>query len=157
MAARLNGESHADPAREPLNGHAAHSGDDFGADIFRPADEPASETSAGDTAFATVATVGVVAAGAVIFEAALLPGLLLGVAAALAPRYAPAMSSALGPLFRSTVRSAYKFGQKSREMFAEAQEHMSDIAAEVSAEQRARSTTKAAAAEEKGDPAPGRR
>jgi hypothetical protein len=92
------------------------------------------EMSARDTAIATVATVGVVAVGAVIFEAALIPGLALGVVAALAPQYAPKLGSALTPLFKSTMRGAYRLGRNSREVFSEVQEHFGDIAAEVSAE-----------------------
>jgi hypothetical protein len=99
-----------------------------------PHDEPPVE-EASSTAMATVATVGVVAVGAVIFEAALIPGLVLGVAAALAPRYVPKLGTALTPLFRSTVRGAYRLGRKSREMVAEVQEHIGDIAAEVSSEE----------------------
>ena len=82
----------------------------------------------------TVATVVVVAAGAALFEAALLPGLVLGVAAMAAPKYLPKMASALGPFFKSTVRGTFKFAQKSKEAFAEAKEHVSDIVAEVKAE-----------------------
>ena len=85
-------------------------------------------------ALATVATVGVVAVGVALFEAALLPGLVIGVAAMLAPKYLPKFGSALSPVFKSTVRSAYKVGQKTKEAVAEAQEQMSDILAEVEAE-----------------------
>jgi hypothetical protein len=99
-----------------------------------------------DTAIATAATVGVVAVGAVIFEAALIPGLVLGVAAAVIPQYLPRIGSALNPLFRSSVRGVYKLGQKSREAFAEAQEHLHDIAAEVNAEDDVKAKAKAAAA-----------
>ena len=45
--------------------------------------------SANADLFAAAATVGVVAVGAALFEVALLPGLALGAAAALAPRYVP--------------------------------------------------------------------
>jgi hypothetical protein len=83
---------------------------------------------------ATVATVAVVGIGAVVFEAALLPGIVLGVAAMWLPQYFPKMGEALNPLFRSTVRGAYKIGQKTREMMAEAQEQVRDIVAEVHAE-----------------------
>lgn len=83
---------------------------------------------------ATVATVAVVGIGAVAFEAALLPGIVLGVAAMWAPQYFPRIGEALNPLFRSTVRGAYKLSQKTREMMAEAQEQFHDIAAEVHAE-----------------------
>ncbi len=83
---------------------------------------------------ATVATVAVVGIGAAAFEAALLPGIVLGVAAMWAPQYLPKMGATLNPLFRSTVRGAYKIGQKTREMVAEAQEQVHDIVAEVHAE-----------------------
>jgi hypothetical protein len=83
---------------------------------------------------ATVATVAVVGVGAAIFEAALIPGLVLGVAAMWLPQYFPKMGEAINPLVRSTVRGAYKIGHKTREMVAEAQEQFHDIAAEVHAE-----------------------
>jgi hypothetical protein len=82
----------------------------------------------------TVATVVVVAAGAALFEAALLPGLVLGVAAMAAPKYLPKLANSLNPLFKSTVRGTYKFAQKSKEMFAEAREQVHDVVAEVKAE-----------------------
>ena len=61
---------------------------------------------------ATAATLGVVAAGVALFEVALLPGLLLGGAAVLAPKYLPnylpKLRRSLEPLFASsaTVDSA---------------------------------------------------
>lgn len=83
---------------------------------------------------ATVATVGVVAVGAAVLEAALLPGIVLGVAAVAAPKFLPKLGSALGPAFKSTVRGVYKLGQKTKEFVAEANEHVQDIVAEVDAE-----------------------
>ncbi len=59
---------------------------------------------------------------------------MLGVAAMWAPKYFPRMGEALNPLFRSTVRGAYKLGNKTRELVAEAQEQVHDIVAEVHAE-----------------------
>jgi hypothetical protein len=94
----------------------------------------------------TVATVAVVAVGAALFEAALLPGIAIGVAAVAAPKYLPKLAGALNPLFKSTVRGTYKFAQKSREMFAEAQEQVNDIVAEVKAEAE---TVKGAANEQR--------
>jgi hypothetical protein len=82
----------------------------------------------------TVATVVVVAAGAALFETALLPGIALGVAAVAAPKYFPKLAAGLSPLFKSTVRGTYKLAQKSKEMFAEAHEHVNDIVAEAKAE-----------------------
>jgi hypothetical protein len=66
----------------------------------------------------TAATVAVVGVGAAAFEAALLPGIVLGAAAAWLPKYVPSIGEALNPLFRSTVRGAYKLSQKTREMTA---------------------------------------
>jgi hypothetical protein len=83
---------------------------------------------------ATVATVAVVGIGAAAFEAALLPGIVLGVAAVWLPQYFPKMGEAFNPLFRSTVRGAYKLGKKTKEMMAEAHEQVNDIVAEVHAE-----------------------
>lgn len=83
---------------------------------------------------ATVATVGVVGVGVALFEAALLPGLVLGIAAVAAPKFAPKLGSALGPIFKSTVRGVYRFGQKTKEFVAETNEHVQDIVAEVDAE-----------------------
>ena len=86
----------------------------------------------------TAATVAVVGVGVAVFEAALLPGVVLGVAAMLAPKVLPNIGGALTPLFRSTVRGAYKLGQRTKEAVAEAQEHVSDIVAEVHAEDEAK-------------------
>lgn len=85
----------------------------------------------------TAATVAVVGVGVAVFEAALLPGVVLGVAAMLVPRVLPSVGQAVNPLFRSTVRGAYKLGQKTKEMVAEAQEHVHDIVAEAKAEDQA--------------------
>lgn len=82
----------------------------------------------------TVATVGVVAAGVVLMEAALLPGMVLGVAAVAAPNMLPKVGSMMAPAFKSAVRGLYKVGRKTKELAAEAQEHVEDIVAEVNAE-----------------------
>jgi hypothetical protein len=96
---------------------------------------------------ATVATVAVVGIGAAAFEAALLPGIVLGVAAMWLPQYFPKMGEALNPLFRSTVRGAYKLGKKTQEMMADAHEQVHDIVAEVHAEaDQDRTSPKGAAA-----------
>ncbi|HXX03877.1 MAG TPA: DUF5132 domain-containing protein [Xanthobacteraceae bacterium] len=94
--------------------------------------EPDSEDSS--DMVATVATVAVVGVAAAAFEAALLPGIVLGVAAVAVPKYLPQIGTALNPLFRSTVRGAYKLSQKTKEMMAEAHEQVHDIVAEVHAE-----------------------
>ena len=96
-----------------------------------PLDEP---HGSHDELVAATATVCVVGAGVLLFEAALLPGMILGVATMLAPKYLPAIGAAVNPLVKGTVRSAYKMGQKTKEMVAELQEQVHDVVAEVDAE-----------------------
>jgi hypothetical protein len=82
-------------------------------------------------------TVGAILVGAALIEAALIPGIIVGAAAVLVPKYLPQIGIALQPLVKYTIRGAYKVGQKTREAVAEAQEHVNDIVAEVNAEQEA--------------------
>src|SRR5262249_1352235 len=103
-------------------------------DANEPADGFDELAESQDELVATPATVAVVGAGVIVFEAALLPGLVLGIATMLVPKYLPRLGGAVSPLVKSTVRGAYKMGQKTREMVAEVQEHMHDIVAEVDAE-----------------------
>lgn len=116
-----------------------------GADASHPveADPLAEPQESQEELIATAATVAVVGAGVLIFEAALLPGLLLGVAAMAAPKYLPRIGAAMNPLVKSTVRGAYRMGQKTREMVAEMQEQVHDIVAEVDAEADSKARTPA--------------
>ena len=82
----------------------------------------------------TAATVVVVAAGAAVFEAALLPGLALGVAAIVAPKYVSRLAGAIAPVFKSTVRATYRLANKPKQAFAEAQLQINGIIAEMQAE-----------------------
>jgi hypothetical protein len=82
----------------------------------------------------TAATVVTVAAGAALFEAALLPGIALGVAAIAAPTYVSRLARAITPMFKSTVRATYNLAKKPGEALAEAQHQINDIIAEVRAE-----------------------
>jgi hypothetical protein len=59
----------------------------------------------------------------------------------------PNIGSAMAPMFRSTVRGAYRLGQRTREMVAEAQEHVNDIVAETNAEDRSKASVPAKADE----------
>jgi len=79
------------------------------------------------------ATVGVICVGAALIEAALIPGMVIGVAAMLAPRALPKLGTAVEPMFRGAVRGTYKLGQKARHIMAEAQEQVHDIVAEENA------------------------
>jgi Flp pilus assembly protein TadB len=91
----------------------------------------------------TVATVAVVCVAAAAFEAALLPGIVIGIAAAAVPGYLPHIGAALKPLFRTTVRGVYRIGEKSKKMIAEAHEQVQDIVAEANAENDAAKVTSA--------------
>jgi hypothetical protein len=135
--AKLEGDGSADHSvdneKAKLEGDASpdHSEEHFEnpeVEFIKSGDEDRSEL------VATVATVAVVGIGAAVFEAALLPGIVLGAAAVYVPQFLPQIGAALNPLFRSTVRGAYKIGEKTREMVAEAQEQGHDIVAEVDAE-----------------------
>jgi hypothetical protein len=79
----------------------------------------------------TALAVTAVGIGAVAFEAALLPGVILGVAAMWLPHD---VRQAFAPLAKSTVRGVYRIGQKSKELIADVQEQIQDIVAEVDAE-----------------------
>lgn len=110
------------------------------------------ETDQSGTDFAAeVATIGVVAVGVAVVSAELLPGVLIGVAAAMAPKYLPRLSDRVEPLLKSSVRGAYKLSRKARFAFGEMQERVSDITAEVKAEEE---SAEAAAAAEPGSKGP---
>jgi hypothetical protein len=79
---------------------------------------------------ATAVTVAAVGIGAVALEAALLPGVLLGVAAMWLPHD---LRQAFAPLARSTARG-YRIGEKTKELIADVREEIEDIVAEVDAE-----------------------
>jgi hypothetical protein len=120
-------------AKAKLDGANA---EDLHAETAAEQHDPIDEASLDQTDIVvTAATVAVVGVGVAVFEAALLPGVVLGVAAMLVPRVLPSLGQAVNPLLRSTVRGAYKLGQKTKEMVAEAQEHMHDIVAEAKAEE----------------------
>jgi hypothetical protein len=91
----------------------------------------------------TAATVVVVAAGAAVFEAALLPGLALGVAAIAAPKVVSRLAGALAPIFKSTVRATYRLAKTPKAAFAGAQQQINGILAEARAEDAHQLSTRA--------------
>ncbi|WP_020176336.1 DUF5132 domain-containing protein [Methyloferula stellata] len=78
-----------------------------------------------------VVLVGAIGVGAALIESALIPGMIIGAAAVLAPKFVPEIGNRLRPLFKSTIRGAYKLTEKTREAFAEAHEQVQDIMAEA--------------------------
>lgn len=110
------------------------------APVTSPAPTPAATaTDAGSLAdkALTVAAVGVAAA---LIEVELIPGMLLGVAAMLAPNLLPKVGNALRPVVKSAVRAGYNVAAKTRESMAEASEQFQDIVAEVKSEQHGSAT-----------------
>jgi hypothetical protein len=101
------------------------------------ADATESAMEAGSDVVTTVTTIGVIGVAAALFDLALIPGMIIGVAAAYAPKYVPQIGERLQPIFSYTVRGAYKATRKARSAVAEAQERVHDIAAEVEAEEAA--------------------
>ncbi|MBV9827694.1 MAG: hypothetical protein JO001_18840 [Alphaproteobacteria bacterium] len=96
---------------------------------------PAAESDFASTA----ATIGIIGVGVALFDIALIPGMIIGVAAAIAPKYVPKLGERLEPVFTTAVRGAYKVTKLARGAVAEAQEKVLDIAAEVEAEDTATS------------------
>ena len=76
------------------------------------------------------ATIAVVGVGVALISAELLPGMLIGVAAAFLPGIGPR----LRPFLKSTVRASYSAVRKTREMMAEASEQIQDAIAEAKTE-----------------------
>jgi hypothetical protein len=111
-----------------------------GAATLPPEADATATKPEGANAVTIAATLGVVVVGAAVLEAALIPGILVGAAAAFAPKYVPKIGERLQPLFNSTVRGACKLGRKARSAYGEAQERIHDIAAEVHAEETAKAT-----------------
>jgi hypothetical protein len=62
-----------------------------------------------DDTVATIASVAVVGLGAAVFEAALIPGIIIGAAAAWLPSHYPKMGEMLEPLVRTAAGSANAF------------------------------------------------
>jgi hypothetical protein len=93
---------------------------------------PASDSS--NPLSSKVATVAVVGLGVALIEAELIPGMLIGVAAMLAPNLVPRIGNALRPMLKGMVRAGYTIAQRTKETVSEASEQMQDIIAEVRSE-----------------------
>ncbi len=114
--------------RAAANGEDSHH-DEHEA-VFPPVTESSGDTTTGSDIAAKAATIVVVGAGVALISAELLPGMLIGVAAAFLPGIGPKMR----PWLRSTVRAGYSAVRKTKEAMAEAGEQIQDIVAEAKAE-----------------------
>ena len=90
---------------------------------------------------AKAATIAVVGVGVALISTELIPGMLIGLAAA----FLPGMGPKLRPLLKSTVRAGYSAVQKTRELVAEASEQMQDAVAEARAEHESKAEQTATA------------
>jgi hypothetical protein len=73
-------------------------------------------------------------------EAELLPGLLIGVGAMLAPKLVPGLGKVVRPLGKTLVRVGYEVAVKAQEIVAEASEQVQDMVAEIKTEKAAEQT-----------------
>lgn len=80
---------------------------------------------------AGLATAAVVGVGVALIEVALIPGILIGVAAMAFPKLLPSVTKSVKPMLRSAIKTGYTASQKTREWVAEAGEQVSDMMAEV--------------------------
>jgi hypothetical protein len=95
------------------------------------------EPDDGDTFGSRMATVAAIGLGVALIEVELIPGMLIGVAAMMAPKLLPRLGNGLKPLLKSAMRAGYAIADKTRETMAEAGEQFQDIVAEVKSEHHA--------------------
>jgi hypothetical protein len=82
----------------------------------------------------SLATAALVGVGVAIIEPELIPGILVGAGAVLAPKVLPALGGMLRPLVKGVVKAGYAATQAVREVVAEAGEQVEDMVAEARAE-----------------------
>lgn len=73
--------------------------------------------------------------GVALIEVELIPGMLIGIAAMLAPRFLPGLGRSLRPVMKTAMRAGYATFEKTKEVIAEAGEQFQDVAAEARHEQ----------------------
>jgi hypothetical protein len=95
---------------------------------------PAPAAAQEDDTGSRIATVAAIAVGAALIEVELIPGILIGIGAMLAPRFFPQLGNALRPLVKTVVRAGYALADKTKELAAETHEQFQDIVAEVKSE-----------------------
>ena len=93
------------------------------------------DQSTADKMSSRIATVAAVAVGVALIEVELIPGMLIGVAAMLAPKFLPGLGKTMRPLMKTAMRAGYAAIEKTKEVLAEASEQFQDVAAEARHEQ----------------------
>jgi hypothetical protein len=85
----------------------------------------------------SIATAALVGVGVAVLEPELIPGILIGAGAVLAPKIIPALGGLLRPLVKGVVKAGYSAAMSVRQVVAEAGEEVEDIVAEAKAEHEA--------------------
>jgi hypothetical protein len=99
------------------------------------AEAPASSSKEMDNILGSkLATVAAVGIGVALIEAELIPGMLIGIGAMLAPNLLNRFGAGLRPLVKGAVRAGYALVEQAKETMAEASEQYQDIVAEVHSE-----------------------
>jgi hypothetical protein len=83
-------------------------------------------------------------------EIELVPALLLGAAAMLAPKLIPGLDNRMRPFMKTVIRMGYSAAAKTQEIVAEAAERVQDLVAEAKAEANSRTRGGSARAMRKG-------
>ncbi len=81
-----------------------------------------------------VVTSAVTALVVAVVQPELLPGVAIGIAAAMGPRLLTMLAPAVRPMMKTAVRAGYFTTKKARELAAEANEQIQDLVAEAKAE-----------------------
>jgi hypothetical protein len=100
-----------------------------------PAESPSSQSKMEDVLGSKLATVAVVGLGVALIEAELIPGMLIGIGAMLAPDLMSKLGTGLRPFIKGAMRAGYSLAEKAKETVAEAAEQYQDMVAEVHSEQ----------------------
>jgi hypothetical protein len=110
-------------------------------DIYDEASRPLRSQNKDDHIFyddllsSAIAIVGPIGAGVFLYEAVLIPGILLGIATIAATKHTGDVKSTFYPVVKSTLHSVHTTSQHAKEFIAETQERMQDILAEIEADQ----------------------
>lgn len=132
------------------NGHHEHAEHDAENGVNGASQAVADGAEQSNDVASKVAIAGVIGVGAALIEISLIPGILVGAAAVLAPKYLPGLRDRLRPMLKHTIRGVYKATEKTREALAEAQEQVQDIMAEARHEEASAVKNGAAASAHQG-------
>src|SRR5256886_6255 len=126
--------------KEP--GERGHAEDRAGSepDSNQRSEPHAVEEFPGDASLPQLGMAALAGVAVAAIEAELLPGLLIGVGAMLAPKLVPGLGNVMRPLGKILVRVGYEVAAKAQEIVAEASEQVQDMVAKIKTEKAAGQT-----------------